>query len=183
MSNSSQPADCSPPGSSVHGDSPGKNTGVGFHALFQGIFPTWDRTDISLSPALAGGFFTTSATWEDCCFGHTHFINGSIETQATEVTWPAVTVHVLVLNKYRALIEGWPDCNTKARSPGWDRLGLFPRQGGTWAPPLTAFSRQFTVCFLLCLFFIVLVPTTLISEYFFTIVSSGRCTQKEQVWL
>ena len=30
--------DCSPPGSSVHGDSPGKNTGVGCHALLQGIF-------------------------------------------------------------------------------------------------------------------------------------------------
>ena len=34
------PKDCSPPGSSIHGDSPGKNTGVGYHALFQGIFPT-----------------------------------------------------------------------------------------------------------------------------------------------
>ena len=32
--------DCSPPGSSVHRDSPGKNTGVGCHALLQGIFPT-----------------------------------------------------------------------------------------------------------------------------------------------
>jgi len=32
--------DCSPPGSSVHGDSAGKNTGVGCHVLFQGIFPT-----------------------------------------------------------------------------------------------------------------------------------------------
>ena len=32
--------DCSPPGSSVHGDSPGKNTGVGCYALLQGIFPT-----------------------------------------------------------------------------------------------------------------------------------------------
>ena len=31
---------CSPPGSSVHGDSPGKNAGVGCHALLQGIFPT-----------------------------------------------------------------------------------------------------------------------------------------------
>ena len=31
---------CSPPGSSVHGDSPGKNTGVGCHALLQGIFLT-----------------------------------------------------------------------------------------------------------------------------------------------
>ena len=34
------PMDCSPPGSSVHGDSPGKNTGVDWHALFQEIFPT-----------------------------------------------------------------------------------------------------------------------------------------------
>ena len=32
--------DCSPPGSSVHEDSPGKNTGVGCHAFLQGIFPT-----------------------------------------------------------------------------------------------------------------------------------------------
>ena len=32
--------DYSPPGSSVHGDSPGKNTGVGCHAFLQGIFPT-----------------------------------------------------------------------------------------------------------------------------------------------
>ena len=29
------PVDCRPPGSSVHGDSPGKNTGVGCHALIQ----------------------------------------------------------------------------------------------------------------------------------------------------
>ena len=34
-----EPMDCSPPGSSVHGDFPGKNTGVGCHALLQGIFP------------------------------------------------------------------------------------------------------------------------------------------------
>ena len=34
------PVDCSPPGSFVHGISPGKNTGVGCHALLQGIFPT-----------------------------------------------------------------------------------------------------------------------------------------------
>ena len=32
--------DCMLPGSSVHGDSPGKNTRVGCHALLQGIFPT-----------------------------------------------------------------------------------------------------------------------------------------------
>ena len=34
------PIVCSPSGSSVHGDSPGKNTGVGCHAILQEIFPT-----------------------------------------------------------------------------------------------------------------------------------------------
>ena len=34
------PLDCSPPGSSVHGDSPVKNTGAGCHSLLQRIFPS-----------------------------------------------------------------------------------------------------------------------------------------------
>ena len=34
------PMDCNSPGFSVHEDSPGKNTGVGCHALLQGIFIT-----------------------------------------------------------------------------------------------------------------------------------------------
>ena len=34
------PMDSSPPGSSVHGDSPGKNTEVDCHDLLQRIFPT-----------------------------------------------------------------------------------------------------------------------------------------------
>ena len=34
------PIDCSLPGVSVHGNSPGKNIGMGCHALLQGIFPT-----------------------------------------------------------------------------------------------------------------------------------------------
>ena len=55
------PTGCSLPGSSVHG----KNTGVGCHALLQETFPTQGSNFTSLpSPALAGGFFTTSATWE-----------------------------------------------------------------------------------------------------------------------
>ena len=55
------PMDCSSPGSSVHRDSPGKDTGVGCHALLQGIFPTQ-----GLKPGLhtAGGFFTVWATME-----------------------------------------------------------------------------------------------------------------------
>ena len=55
---------CSPPGSSVHGDSPGKNIGVGCHAPLQGIFPTQGSNLHLTSPALADGFFTNSTTWE-----------------------------------------------------------------------------------------------------------------------
>ena len=56
------PMDCSSPGSSILGDSPDKNTGVGCHALLQGIFPTqgsnphllcllhWQMGSLPLSP-------------------------------------------------------------------------------------------------------------------------------------
>ena len=60
------PIDCSPPGSSVHGDSPGKNSGVGCCFLLQGIFPPQGpNPHLLTSPALASWFFTTSTTWED----------------------------------------------------------------------------------------------------------------------
>ena len=51
------PMDCSPPGSSVHGDSPGKNTGVGCHAMLssRGSSQPRDQTQVS---RIAGGFFT-----------------------------------------------------------------------------------------------------------------------------
>ena len=46
-------------------DSPGKNTGVGGRALLQRIFPTQESNPCLLClSSLAGGFFTTSATWE-----------------------------------------------------------------------------------------------------------------------
>ena len=45
-------------------DSPGKNTGVGCHALLQFVFPTQGSNLSPTSPALAAGFFPTSATWE-----------------------------------------------------------------------------------------------------------------------
>ena len=43
---------------------PGKNTGVGCHALLQGIFPTQGLNPHPMSLTLAGRFFTTSTTWE-----------------------------------------------------------------------------------------------------------------------
>ena len=45
-------------------DFPGKNIGVGCHALLQGVFLTQGLNPRLSSPALAGRFFTTSITWE-----------------------------------------------------------------------------------------------------------------------
>ena len=46
-------------------DSPGKNTGVGCHALLQGDLPNPGIQPASLmSPSLAGEFFPTNTTWE-----------------------------------------------------------------------------------------------------------------------
>ena len=42
------PMDYSLPASSVHGESPGKNTRVGYHALLQGIFPIKEPRSPSL---------------------------------------------------------------------------------------------------------------------------------------
>ena len=47
------PIDCSPPDSSVHGDSPRNNNEEGCHALLQGIFPTQGS---SLGFRIASGF-------------------------------------------------------------------------------------------------------------------------------
>ena len=53
------PMDCSPPGSSVHGASPGKNTGIGCHFLLQRLFLTqgwnphllhWEVGSLQLEP-------------------------------------------------------------------------------------------------------------------------------------
>ena len=48
---------CSPPSSSVHGNSPDKNTGVGCHFLLQGILLT-QGSNLSPISCLANWFFT-----------------------------------------------------------------------------------------------------------------------------
>ena len=45
-------------------DSPGKNTGVGCRALLQGPSQCRDQTHVSYISSWAGGFLTTSTTWE-----------------------------------------------------------------------------------------------------------------------
>ena len=60
------PIYCDLPGSSVHGDSPGKNTGVDCHALLQSIFPTqgWNPRLLCLLHWQVG------STWEDPLLPH-----------------------------------------------------------------------------------------------------------------
>ena len=63
------PMDHSPPSSSVHGILQARITGVGCHALLQGIFPMQGSDSCLLClPVLAGGFLTSGATWEAPCF-------------------------------------------------------------------------------------------------------------------
>ena len=45
-------------------DSPGKNTRMGCHALLEDLLDPESEPMSLMSPELAGGFFTTSATWE-----------------------------------------------------------------------------------------------------------------------
>ena len=67
---------CSLPGSSVYGDSSGKNTRVGCHALLQDIFLNQDLNLCLLHlPALAGRFFTAGATWAALAKFYVHFWN------------------------------------------------------------------------------------------------------------
>ena len=72
-----EPVSYSPPGSSVHGDSPGKNTGVGCHALLQGSnlsalqvdsLPSQpqrkpENAGVSSLPFLQGIFPTQESNW------------------------------------------------------------------------------------------------------------------------
>ena len=71
------PMDCSLPGSALHGDSAGKNTGVGCHFLLQGIFPTQGLNPgllhcrqtlypLSYQGSLMPKFFKVFKTW--ACF-------------------------------------------------------------------------------------------------------------------
>ena len=67
----------SPPGCSVHGNSPGKNTRVGCHALLQGIFPTqgskldlphcrWILYQLSYSGSRIIKKSTNNKCWREC---------------------------------------------------------------------------------------------------------------------
>jgi len=65
------PMDCSPPGFSVHGVFPSKNTGVGCYFLLQGIFPNQELNP--MSPTLQANSLPLS------CLGSTNNIMGKVK--------------------------------------------------------------------------------------------------------
>ena len=82
------PMDCSPPGSSVHGDSLGKDTGVGCHALLQGILQTqglnphflcllhWEVGSVPVAPPLTPSNCQSGSSTETTLLRvtHNHFV-------------------------------------------------------------------------------------------------------------
>ena len=72
------PTLCDPVDRSPARDSPGKNTGVGFHALLQVVFLKWIEPAFLKSPGVAGRFFTTRKTWESHYFPYLLFLKNKI---------------------------------------------------------------------------------------------------------
>ena len=94
-------------------DSPSKNTGVGCHALLQGIFLTQGSNPCLLClPALASRFFITSATWEADnlgeCSRNLHNINSQLKEPQQCTTYPIST-------SQQPIILSWEAQNTQFR--------------------------------------------------------------------
>ena len=95
------PTDCSLPGSFVHGDSLGKNTGVGCYALLQGLFPNpgteprspAEQADSLLSEtpgeALSPFSFLPSALSKECNSHEKYFAKGTASGGAVIKASPA----------------------------------------------------------------------------------------------
>ena len=98
-------------------DSPGNNTGVGCRALLQGNLPNPGIKPTSLSsPALAGRFFSTSATWEALF---------SITVQQIAINLAASsTTHLLFHSLTDFSAHGLTRPKSKCLSGLWSHLGL-----------------------------------------------------------
>ena len=101
------PMDCSPPGSPLHGDSPGKTTGVGCHALLQWIFPTQ-----GLNPDLlhCRWLFTIWATKntepKNTAVGRLSLLQGILPTQESNWDLPCIIGRFL----YQLSCQRSPSC-------------------------------------------------------------------------
>ena len=76
--------DCSPPASSVHGNFPGKNTGVGCHFLLQRIFLTqgldlrllhWQADSFTTAPPTKAALIILNHFFNDPVFKESHVLS------------------------------------------------------------------------------------------------------------
>ena len=114
-----EPTDCSPPGSSVYGDSPSKSTGVGCHALLGEIFLTQGLNLYLLS----------LLHWQ-LGFYHCHLVvvGGLVAKTCPTLVIPWTVAHQALLSLGGSRQECWswlpfpsprdiPDPGTEPRSP------------------------------------------------------------------
>ena len=80
------PLDSSPPGSSVHGILQARILEWVAMPSSRGSSQLGDRTCVSLSPALAGQFFTMSATWEAQVWFGSHFLVQNVNASIQKMT-------------------------------------------------------------------------------------------------
>ena len=78
-----------------------KITGVGCHFLLKGIFLTQGCNLSLMSPALAGGFFTTNATWEIQCIHYLNAKYSKLEKFSTKIFLINGCFTFLIANKIR----------------------------------------------------------------------------------
>ena len=114
------PMDCSPPGSSIHGIFPGKNTGVGCHFLLQGIFPTGIEPVSLASHALAGRLLTTGPLNTP---SHLYFLGESGHPRRRSVPCMLLSGHCCCLQTY-PLGTCLRLMRTSAPASGQDKLTL-----------------------------------------------------------
>ena len=98
------PMDCSLPGSSVHGDSAGKNTGVSCHALL----PT-QGSNPGLLSCITGGFSTSWATREaqEYWSGYPIPSPGDLPDPGIELGFPTLREDSLSTELHGKPLEAW----------------------------------------------------------------------------
>ena len=134
----SDPKNCSQPGSSVHGDSPGKNTRVGYYALLQGIFPTqgsnpglWVDSLLSEPPVKP----------ENTGVGSLSLLQGNFLSQ--ELNWGLLHCRQIL---YQLSYLGSPDCVIPS-TKNWPEIlsvntrGIFSKLGD-WKRVITGRSQD-----------------------------------------
>ena len=92
------PMDKSPTGSSVQGNSPGKNTGAGGHALLQRSFPPRDQTHTPCDSCTAGGFLPTVPPGKPhFVLGYSQLTNNVVTVSGEQQRDSAIHIHISIL--------------------------------------------------------------------------------------